>query len=210
MQRTIRVRILFLVCIYIILGKGRIYAQESSTPAKLYVQYSLSGHYFKPQAGNGAAGFGSGFKIGYGFSKHFLLYVGTKGAFTGDTRLLPAQDKESMKVGMLALGAQYNLFFLSTPRMLPYIDIAIHTAGALIDDEAETKFSAPGFSPGIGVRYFVSSKLALDVNLAYSDYHFRRTITDDATESVRRHAFSTDLQVGLAWFPFRAVGNHSK
>lgn len=206
MKGIVRIWVLFLVCISMT-GTRKIYAQENSTPTKLFLQYSLNGHYFKPQAGNGVAGFGSGFKIGYGFSKVFLLYVGTKGAFIGATQLSQTLDKESLKVGTLALGAQYNLYFISTPRMIPYIDIAIHTAGGIIDDRTETKLSGLGFTPGIGARYFLSDKFALDVNLAYSDYHFKRTITNGVTESERRQAFSTDLQVGLSWFPFNTPRN---
>jgi len=144
------------------------------------------------------SGGGGGIQIGYGFTPLITIYLGVNGSSMSTDDI-----EDAYTLAHVELGSQFN-FQSGRSALVPYGDIAFTFRQATIDfgSNAEVDINGGGITLGGGLKYFLSPKFALDLNLlgtfgTFTEVDFGGVAFDidevDAT-SVR-------LGLGLSFFP---------
>lgn len=181
---------------------------QSSNPAKtekLFLNIHLNADRLKVEDGDGVGGGGLGIKAGYGFSRLFTLYLGIDGAsmnagnFPGDNN----NEDEKFAMALVELGGQFN-FKTAKPAAVPYAEVALSAQAIQFDPDqiADITFTGGGLSLGGGLKYFVSTTLALDLGLSLTFGNFNEVEFANQTAEIDQNSVITRLNFGLSWFPF--------
>ena len=153
------------------------------------------------------SGGGLGFTVGYGFNRHFTLYL------TADAGLLEFRDwlwSGQYSMGHVDIGGRY-MFARDSRKVVPYLDAAL--TGRAIASEVnfqlgnanlvgDIDITGGGLSAGGGVEIFFKPTLALDLALKWSvgtfnSYQFEGQDLDLESTS----ATTTRFNLGLSWRP---------
>ncbi|HEY0151320.1 MAG TPA: outer membrane beta-barrel protein [Longimicrobium sp.] len=128
-------------------------------------------------------GSGVGVAIGYGVNDNLSFFARTNYAY---------------RSSHLDAGVRYSF---GSPRaaLRPYAELAATRVGTTPAEGFRS--TGYGATAGVGVEYFVSRKLALDVGVVHSEGRFTsREIAGEPVEGTFRFA-SSRLNIGLKWHP---------
>ncbi len=124
-----------------------------------------SGITFDEIDGNGDAsesGFGGALGLEYGFNDLISIFLSADGA-----------DMDGASLAHVELGARLHL--RADERIFPFAQVALAGLGLEGDDEElddDITLSGGGLSLGVGVKYFFSPRLALNIQGAYATGEF--------------------------------------
>ena len=188
-------------------------AQNRSNTNKLFLGLSLGGSSIELEGEDDDGGFetereqgpGGAFRIGYGFTSLFSLYLEGSAA---------SIDVEGDEFALLHgdLGARFH-FGGPSRAFIPFLDVALTGRAIAVDDlevddgqggtqTVDVEVSGSGFSFGGGFLYFFNPKWALDVGLKVTTGEFDTVKFDNISISgLEIDATSARLKVGVTWFP---------
>lgn len=188
-------------------------AQNRSNTNKLFLGFSLGGTSIELEGEDDDGNFetereqggGGSFRIGYGFTSLFSLYL--EGAAA-------AIDVEGDEFALLHgdLGARFH-FGGPARAFIPFLDVAFTGRTIAVDDfefddgtgpqTVDVEISGSGFSFGGGFLWFFNPKWALDVGLKATVGEFDTIKVDNitVTDIFEIDATSARLKIGITWFP---------
>lgn len=144
-------------------------------------------------------GGGIALHAGYNFTPNLGAFIGLTGAS------IQPNDGGSYGLGHGDLGVR---LLLGTSSFVPYVEAAFTGLNAQGDiDGDDVEFSGTGFTGALGLNYFLSQKLALDVAFKYTKGEFNtikiggQSVSDDDGLGVSTGRFN----IGIAWYP--SAGN---
>ncbi len=146
---------------------------------------------------------GGGFRIGYGFSHNIEFFGQADGAYV--TSPSPDYDGFGIAIAHLEVGGRLNIGS-TTSRFRPFVDIGYSLVGAsahpvIYDgDEGTTKLYGRGILGGIGINYFMTIPLA--INLRYSGVfgNFNEVYFENDPTSLTTFYGKPDIGIGRASF----------
>ena len=171
-------------------------------------------------------GGGAGFQVGYGVTRSFTVFFGTDASRLsfgtksvedpGNFRI-DFEDKYWLK--QLEIGGRYNFVsptrtwvpFVSAAYLMPFggsdftlYDMSSGSPENPQDGEFNLK-KGSGATLGVGLDYFFSEKLALNVAASYSPVKFKeieiKSQGDSFTDTIETKFNLTRVNFGFSWFP---------
>jgi hypothetical protein len=152
------------------------------------------------ESGGGLAG-----ELGYGFTRHFALFINTSAARISSTT-------GDFDLGHFDVGARWN--FASPSRSIaPFLDVAYGGRAAMESDvvlydetgqphQGDLSIIGTGLSFGGGLNYFVSPSWALGGALKWTTGEFSRVQFDKVSvDGFEIDATSARFNLGFTWFP---------
>jgi hypothetical protein len=152
------------------------------------------------ESGGGLAG-----ELGYGFTRHFAMFVNASAARISSTT-------GDFDLGHFDVGARWN--FASPSRSIaPFLDVAVGGRAAVENDvvlydeagqmhQGDLSITGTGLSFGGGLNYFVSPSWALGGALKYTIGEFSRVQFDKVSvDGFAIDATSARFNLGFTWFP---------
>jgi hypothetical protein len=140
-------------------------------------------------------GAGLALQAGYNFSQNFGVFLGITGAS------IQAEGGGSYALGHGDLGVRVSL---PSGRIVPYLEAAftgLNAQGDLDGDDIE--FQGQGGTGTLGINFFMSQKLALDIAFRYTKGEF-------TTFKINGDGLTTDdgvgvatgrFNIGITWYP---------
>ena len=176
------------------------YAPSENQTAGLYFGVALNGTAIKlddEDFGESDTDNGAGLSLygGYNFTPNIGVFLGLAGAS------IDASGGGSYAVGHADFGIRISF---ASASFVPYMEAAysgISLQGDIGSDEIE--FQGAGFTGALGFNYFVTQRLALDLNLKYTQGEFNTVkvngqgATSDDGIGVNTGRFN----IGLAFYP---------
>jgi opacity protein-like surface antigen len=150
-------------------------------------------------------GGGLGIQLGWGFNRHFTLFLGANGSVI-DLNVDGLSDEYAL--GHFDIGTRVH-FRSPAAQVVPYGLLAFsgRAAGTQIEDtqfgDVDVEISGTGFTFGGGVQVFFNPKVALDLGLAITAGSFTEFKVDGDTfdDDFSEKATSARLNVGLSFWP---------
>jgi hypothetical protein len=152
------------------------------------------------ESGGGLAG-----ELGYGFTRHFALFMNASAARISST-------SGDFDLGHFDVGARWN--FASPSRSIaPFLDVAVGGRAAMESDvvlydeagqmrQGDLSIMGTGVSVGGGLNYFVSPSWALGGSFKYTMGEFSRVQFDKVSvDGFEIDATSARFNLGFTWFP---------
>lgn len=179
---------------------GWLSAQNTPFTEKLFFNFELNSQGLSVDRNNDETdrGGGLGFRVGYGFTPTFALYLGLTGA-----RMKVEEDRnDTYGLGVAELGTRLHFGRkLKSPTF--YLDIALQ--GVVAEAESpDIAFSGGGLGIGGGLLVYVGRQLALDFGLRGSGGNFSEfrigNVSLNIDEEDVRYGVGR-LSVGVTWFP---------
>lgn len=143
-------------------------------------------------------GGGMYFTLGYNFTPEIGLMLHAGGVVLS--------DDEDRTLGHADLGLRFSL---ANPAraVVPYLEIAFG-GGSLQDEIEEESFelSGVGFTGAVGVNYFLSRRLALNVDFRYnlSEFNTLKIGSESVSDTVGMGINSSRVNFGFNWYPMAA------
>jgi len=143
------------------------------------------------------SGPGATLHLGFNFMPNIGVFLSGTGA-----SIKPNDGGDRVTVGHGDAGLRFSLS--ASPMFVPYAEAAYTYLRVTGDDEGQDiELSGSGFTGAVGFNFFMTSKLALDVNGRYTQGEFNTvkiggvTISDDDGVGVK----TMRLNVGIAFYP---------
>ncbi len=131
----------------------------------------------------GDQGTGAGLGIGYGVTDRLSVF---------------ARADYAYRSSHVDAGVRYS-FGSPGSALRPYAELAATRIGSA--PHVDFRSTGYGATAGVGVEYFVSRKLALDVGVVHSEGRFTSTMIVGKTVDRDRPFNSSRLNIGLKWRP---------
>jgi hypothetical protein len=146
------------------------------------------------------SGSGIGLRVGYGVTQRFELFAD----LSGSAFEVPA-GLTNYALGQIDLGARYN-FRGAAAAARPYVSLAWATRVVVLENEEEMlEFASSGLSAGVGLRYFLSRRFALDAGLSVAGGDVTRArLNSGEWVDLEEESFgltTSRLAVGISWHP---------
>lgn len=179
---------------------GLLAAQITPYTEKLFLNFELNSQALSVDEENDEndRGGGLGFRIGYGFTPTFSLYLG----LTGANMRLEENRNDNYGLAIAELGTRLHFGRkLKSPTF--YLDIALQSLVARAAD-ADIDFTGGGLGLGAGLLVWVGPELTLDFGLrgsggTFSEFRAGNISVNIGDENVRYGVGR--LSVGMTWFP---------
>ncbi|HSA56173.1 MAG TPA: outer membrane beta-barrel protein [Gemmatimonadaceae bacterium] len=183
---------------------------ERSNTRNLFLGLSLGGTSLEledPDDEFGTAreqGGGASFRLGYGFTSLFALYIEGAAASIDS-------EGETFELAHGDIGARFH-FGNPSRAFIPFLDLAFTARAIAVDDFVlfdgqgtqigDLEISGSGISFGGGLLWFFNPKWALDVGLQVTTGEFDTIKFDNISLSgLEIDATSARLKMGVSWFP---------
>ena len=139
-------------------------------------------------------GYGINFGIGYNFTRNLGVSFGLTGASINDSQT------EDFGVAHVDLGAR--LSFPGRSALVPYVELAIAGVSAeYVSEGREVELSGRGLSGGLGLNYFFTRRMALDLNFRYTAGELHDGEIDDREIDTTDVGFNTTrINLGIAFY----------
>ena len=178
-------------------------AQRRSNTTGLFLNAHLNGTSMNSDdeflfADENHTGGGLGIQFGYGFTPLITIYLGVNGSSMSTDNI-----EDAYTLAHVDLGSQFN-FQSGRSALVPYGNIAFSFRQATIEfaNNSEIDISGGGISLGGGLKYFVSPKIAVDLNLLGTFGTFTEVDLGSASFDIDEiDAASFRLGLGLSFFP---------
>ena len=149
------------------------------------------------------AGPGGTLALGYGFNDNLTAFVRGTGA---SVKPAGSAEGDSYTLAHADLGLRYS-FASSRSALRPFVQAAVSGRAASSDSEGTQDIRGTGFTPGVGLAYFVTPKLALEVALSYTVGEFSERRVGDGDWTDMNDALKVDsarFDWGLSLAPLTA------
>lgn len=175
--------------------------------SKLFLGLALNGSSISADdlSSSTESGGGLAAQLGWGFTKHFALFLDVSGAQI-------ATDGGDFTLGHADAGARWH--FVSQSRALvPFLEAAFSGRAAVEQDvvlfdgsgnpqQGDLSISGAGFSLGGGLQYFVAPTWALGGSLKWTTGEFSRVQFDKVSvDGFELDATTARFNLGFTWYP---------
>jgi hypothetical protein len=133
---------------------------------------------------------------GYNFTPNLGIFLGITGAS------IQPKDGDSYGLGHGDLGVRLSL---GTSAAVPYVEAAYSGIDARVDggEDGDVELQGTGFTGAIGLNYFMTQRVALDVNFMYTKGEFNTVkVGGDSVSSDDGVGVATGrFNIGIAFYP---------
>ena len=177
------------------------FAQTASSTQGFHLGAALNGSYIQldeDDVGDSEMESGAGLSlyVGYNFTPNIGLILSGTGAN------IDAEGGGSYTLAHGDLGLRFSLS--ATPKFVPYAEAAYSGLSAKGDvDGDDVEFTGGGFTGALGFNFFMTQRLALDLNFKYTKGEFNtvkiggQSVSDDDGIGVSTGRFN----IGIAFYP---------
>ena len=137
------------------------------------------------------SGGGLGFRLGWGFTPNFTVFLGADGA---------SMEGGDYTLGQGDLGVRYH-FASETRRGAPYVDGAFsYWLAETFEFGPKVEIGGPAITLGGGYLHFFSSSVAFDVGLRLGFGRFDEVRSGNLTVGIDEPARTARFNLGISWF----------